>query len=209
MNLHNPDEFDGLVRQRIACGWNYDRKTIEGWRKAMDEKTKPMFWIVAPPSPSAIIEYLSEKPKRQGPYLGHIALQSVLEPPELDLADPDKSLMMLSTFFILPEHRYGGLGRAAVQAAEAYARMEPYGSLACKALTLTTLSRQYAEDDGEEWRGSYAKRGLEPPEKGRSIEDWYLRMGYVKFKEAPRYREMTLDGTEIMLVASFLRKEFV
>jgi hypothetical protein len=34
-------------------------------------------------------------------------------------------------------------------------------------------------------------------------------MGYVKWKEEPMYPEKLLDGTEIMMMASFLRKELI
>ncbi|KAL1850175.1 hypothetical protein VTK73DRAFT_9737 [Phialemonium thermophilum] len=63
-------------------------------------------------------------------------------------------------------------------------------------MTLHTTSRRYAEDDGDDWRGLYARRGLPTPQKGSSNEDWYARMGYVKWKEEPRYPDRLLDGTE-------------
>ncbi|KAK1770203.1 hypothetical protein QBC33DRAFT_530407 [Phialemonium atrogriseum] len=196
MDLHNPAEFDEFLRQRISCGWDKEVEIIEGCRKRMDDKTKFLFWIVP--------AELAESPGTSR-FAGHISLQTTAHPPDLELANPDKTVLMISTFFILPEYRRGGLGRAAVQALEERARVEPYGSPACRALALTALSRRYTEDD--EWRGFYAERGMEAPDKGSSIEDWYTRMGYVKWKEEPRYRDKLQDGTEIVLLASFLRKE--
>lgn len=205
INLHNPVEFDELQRQRVKCGWYHEREFIEKWRKMADEQTKSMFWIVpihliGTPSPAC--------------FVGHIAFQSVsnenrdASDSELDMANPDKSVLLISTFFILPEYSGGGLGRAAMEELEVMTRIEPYGSLKCKALTLHTASRRYVEDDEGEWRR--VREGLVQtlPPKGRSVEDWYTRMGYVKWKEEPRYPEKLADGSDVVLVASFLKKEF-
>lgn len=196
INLHNGFEYGELRRQRVLCGWNHDVKTIEKWKKEVDAKTRSLFWITLPatdgqPSPNRV---------------GHISLNSELEPLELELANPDKSVMEISAFFVLPEYRYGGIGRAAVEMLESYATKEPYGSPNCKAVTVNTISKRYTENDGEEWRGVYARRGLEAPPKGKSVEDWYASMGYVKWKEEPRYPDHLLDGTEVKIIASFMKK---
>jgi GNAT superfamily N-acetyltransferase len=162
-----------------------------------------MFWVV-PPS-------LSQLPAPQR-YGGHISMQSKTESPDDKLARADNPVLHLFNLFILPEHRRGGLGRAAVLALEAWAKVEPYGSPECKAITLNAISRRYIEDDGEEWRGLYTRvctsLGIEVPAKGSSNEDWYARMGYVKWTEKPMY-PVFLDGSEIMLNAALLRKELV
>ena len=222
MNLHNQEEFDELVKQRVMCGWNFDTKSIEEWRQAIDDNLKAMFWIFAAPTSakgSVTEEGADPEPAKSTPEdpqldsqlvrVGHISLLKHLDPPEPDLVAPDKSSIMLSTFFILPQHRRGGVGRAAVQAVEAMARVPPHGWPGCRAMTLTTLSRRYAEDDGEEWRGSYARWGREPPERGQSVEDWYRRMGYVPFKEEGRYKSKLPDGTTFLSMATFLRKALV
>jgi len=198
INLYNQGEFDELLRQRVLCGWHDNAEAIEAWRVAVDQKTKSLFWIIPSPSPSPTVE---------SRYAGHIALMSEASPPDEDQARPDKTVMMLSNLFVLKEYRRGGIARAAVEIIEKYARIEPYGSPNCKVITVNTISRRYTEDDGEEWRGSYARRGMEPPPKGSALEDWYARMGYVKWKEAPTYEDTFLDGTPLMLVAAYLRKE--
>jgi GNAT superfamily N-acetyltransferase len=193
VNLHEKTQFEELRRQRVLCGWDQDH--VSQWRDAMDAKLKSLFWIHV--KPAAEDDYKMA---------GHISLDSQASPPDPELANPDRSVMTISTFFIFPEHRSGGIGRAAMETLEGYATHEPYGSPDCKEIALTTISRRYTEDDGEEWRGVYKRRGMDAPIKGRSNEDWYVRQGYVKFKEEPRYRDRLLDGTEIMLLASFLRK---
>lgn len=201
MNLHNTTEFDELLRQRVICGWDYSPSKLESWRAVADPQTMYMFWVV-PPSLSQL-----PAPQRHG---GHIMMQRKTEPSDDKLARADKPILHILNLFILPEHRRGGLGRAAVQELEAWAKVEPYGSPECKAITLNAISRRYIEDDGEEWRGLYRKvctsLGIEMPAKGSSNEDWYARMGYVKWKEQPLY-PVLLDGSEIMLIAAWLRKE--
>jgi GNAT superfamily N-acetyltransferase len=204
VNFHNPVEFDELHRQRVICGWYLEPAILEKWREMADEQTKSMFWILPPR-----LAGTTPSPAR---FVGHIAFQSISNSDtpesELDLANPDKSVLMVSNFFILPEYRSGGLGRAAMEALEVMARIEPYGSPKCKALTLHTPSRRYVEDDGEEWRCVRERLVQELPPKGRSVEDWYTRMGYVKWKEEPKYPETLADGTEVIIIASFLKKEF-
>ncbi|KAK4202928.1 hypothetical protein QBC40DRAFT_34337 [Triangularia verruculosa] len=196
INLHNRVEFDELLRQRVLCGWDKTAPAIETWRAAMDAETRVMFWIV-PPS-------LAHLPLLER-CAGHIALVSETTPPNEELARRDKSLLYISSLFIRPEHR-GGLGRKAVQALESWAKVPPYGSPYCEAITLTTLDRRYVEDDSEEWGGVWAKFGQQSPKKGSSNEDWYARMGYVKWKHQPMYDEQCLDGTKVKLVAVFMRK---
>lgn len=135
---------------------------------------------------------------------GHISLDSTAEPPDAELAREDRSIMSVSTFFILPEHRTGGLGRAAMDLVEILATQEPYGSLQCHTLALTTLSRRYTHEDSPEGRGVWKQFGIEPPPF--SNVDWYQKLGYVGWKEEPRYHTQTLHGTYIDLIALFMRK---
>jgi GNAT superfamily N-acetyltransferase len=131
-------------------------------------------------------------------------------PAEQKLAGAGQAVRHIANLFILPEHRHSGLGRAAVQELEAWARVEPYGSPEVKAMTLNAISRRYIEDDGEDWRGLYAKvcesLGIEMPAKGTTNEDWYARMGYVKRREDPMY-PVVLDGKKILLIAVSLEKD--
>ena len=196
INLYDGYEYGELRRQRVLCGWDYEVEKLEKWKRDMDAKTRSIFWINLPATDS----------KSCPNPVGHIGLNSERDPPELDLANPDKSVMEISTFFILPEHRHGGLGRTAVEMVESYATKEPYGSPNCKVITINTISRRYTENDGDEWRGVYARRGLRAPPKGKSVEDWYASMGYVKWKEEPRYPDRLQDGTEVKLIAVFMKK---
>ena len=195
MNLYNSTEFDELLRQRILCGWEDSPSDLEAWRTAADAKTISIFWVI----PSSLSPLAA--PQR---YAGHVSMQDRTEPPENEL------VRHIFNLFVLPEHRRGGLGKAAVQALEKWAKDTPAGAPECKAMTLNSISRRYIEEDGEEWRGLYtrvcASLGLPAPIKGTSNEDWYARMGYVKLKEQPLY-PVTLDGKEILLIAVSLRKD--
>jgi len=72
---------------------------------------------------------------------------------------------------------------------------------------VNTLSRYYTNDD--EGREVLRSMGHEPAKRGSSSDDWYRRMGYVLFKEEPRYKNMTADGKSVTYTAVFLRKELV
>jgi len=200
INLHDEDEFEELRQQRIICGWNFDAQIIEGWRKAMSRKTKSMFWITLPSAEGSTNSIT--KVQR----VGHISLDSVSEPPDLDLANPDKSVLTIATFFIYPARRGGGLGRTAMTVLEGFATKELYGSPNCKMIAINTLDKRYTDDD--EWRTMWKRLGRkDAPAKGSSSESWYERMGYVKWKDEPRYQQQMPDGEKVKLIASFLRKK--
>lgn len=191
MNLHDPPQADELLLQRKLCGWSDTPEYIAQWRDAMDAGYKSLFWI---------------RPSSQpGLRAGHISLDSEAHPPDLELSNPhDKSVLTIATFFILPDYRGGGLGRATVGMLEKWATVEPYGSRNCRTVALTTLSRKYAEED--EWRAEYERmEGKEAPKRGTSNEDWYLRMGYSKWKDAPLYEGP--DGYKFL--AAYLRKQII
>ena len=197
MDLNDSVQFHELLRQRVICGWNDTASIIGGWRDEVAAGTREIFWVV--PAPLAHLE-------SQQRFGGHISMVNQISPPDHELANPDKSVLHITSLFILPEHRKGGIGRASVEALERWAKVEPYGSPACREITIHTLSRRYIEDEGDEWRGLWGRTGLPTPEKGTSNEDWYLRMGYVKWKEEPRYPDTLPDGTQIKWLASFLKK---
>lgn len=193
MDLHDPAQADELLRQRVLCGWAMTPDYIDAWRAAMDAKTKGFFWIRLPGGAAAAAR------------AGHISLDSEADPPDLDLANPhDRSVLTIARFFLLPEHRGGGVGRAVMELLERHARELPYGSPNCRAIALDTLSRWYSEE--EEGRAEYEwLTGQPPPARGRNNEDWYVRQGYVKFKEKPKY-----EGGDVReghkLVAVYMRK---
>jgi GNAT superfamily N-acetyltransferase len=203
IDLHDEDHFSELQRQRVLCGWNHSTSALEAWREANDAHTQAMFWIV-PASFSAL-----PVPQR---YAGHVAMYKATYDNQdgIDDALPELTAMNLSTLFILPEFRGKGLASAAVRAMEATAKIEPYGWPECKLMTLNTLARKYIEED--EWRAvaeiSFLLDGMELPPKGTSNEDWYVRMGYVKWKEVSgMYPGKSQDGSEFRFAASFLWKK--
>ncbi|KAB8337104.1 hypothetical protein FH972_021408 [Carpinus fangiana] len=188
INLESQEEIDLLIHQRTLCGWDNSMEDIKTWHKLVREGKKDFWWITLP---AAEADKPSTKPAVHTDNVpaaskaidgsaatvraGHIGLKA------LD-AYPDRSVMALKTFFIMPEHRSGGLGRACVAEVEARARAIP----ACKVIDIDTLSRRYYEDDGPEWRGRLAAVGVVYP-RGSSNEDWYERLGYVKYKDEPFY----------------------
>lgn len=191
MNLHDQDQADEIRRQRAICGWGFSAEDIASWRDAIDAQKRASFWIKPAAHPDV--------------RAGHVSLDNDLDPPELELANPDRSVLEVTSFFILPEHRRGGLGRAVVATLERYAREAPYGSENCRAVTLTTINRKYWEDG--EWRDKWVREfGFQPLTKGTSYEDWYVRMGYVKWKEEPRFSIDAPGFEDQKLVGSFMRK---
>lgn len=188
MDLLELAQAEELLRQRKICGWSDTPEHIADWQAAIARKAKSLFWIKPASQPDLRI--------------GHISLDSEAHPQDLELANPiDKSVLSISGLFVLPEHRGGGIGRAAIEALEKVATVEPYGSRNCKTVALTTLSRRYGEDD--EWRAIYEKLvGVEAPKRGKANEDWYTRMGYVKWKD-----EGLWDGPDgYKFIGAFLRK---
>ncbi|KAK0742931.1 hypothetical protein B0T18DRAFT_391809 [Schizothecium vesticola] len=184
VDLHDTLQFAELQRQRVLCGWSHSTSVIESWRADNDDKTQAMFWVV-PVSLSEI-----PAPRR---YAGHIAMsKKTYDENDVDDVLPELKVMDLGTLFILPEHRGRGLARAAVRMLEGMAKDKPYGWAGCKVMTLNTLARRLL--------------GEELPAKGRSNEDWYNRMGYVKWKEAPLYPAWNEDGSEFKFDASFMWK---
>lgn len=184
-------DFEELRQQRVLCGWNYAEPVLIQWREMMDVKQKALFWIFSIDGMKTV---------------GHISLDSTSEVPDLELANPDKSVLTIATFFIKSEWRELGLGRAAMDILEDWATKAPYGSPNCRYIAINTLSKKYIEDDAAEWRGIWAKLGKSTPSKGRSVQSWYESRGYVKWKEQPKYLEKTLDGHDIKLIAVYLRK---
>lgn len=202
INLNDPYQFGELSRQRAACGWHFEPEKIESWRKAIDAKTKALFWInLRKPTAGALNEECVDN------RVGHISLDSDKDPPDDRLAKPDKSVLEISSLYVLPEYRRLGLASAAVKQLESRAKIEPYGSPDCKAITVNTVSRRYLRDEGEECQRIRLARALMPRDLGFSTEEWYERLGYVTFQEEYVYQEKLLDGTEVKLLAALMRKE--
>ncbi|RAL04128.1 uncharacterized protein BO80DRAFT_400412 [Aspergillus ibericus CBS 121593] len=193
INLHHPPEFTHLQHQRTVCGWDFSSEALLSWREKQSAGLKSFFWITIP-NPDA-----ESDPIRAG----HISLDSYADPPDPELARPDRSILTIQTFFILPEYRAGGVGRQAMALVEALATTEPYGSPGGEYLTVNTTSKEYFVDEGK--RAFMERiRG----EKGFPVVLWYERLGYVRWKTEPRYKYRGLgEGEEeVWIEADFLRK---
>jgi GNAT superfamily N-acetyltransferase len=187
IDLHKQQDFNDLIVQRKICGWNFSEEVIAKWRDLADKGLKTIFWIVLP--------------DQDDPKVGHISLASKAEPHDPDLAQEDKSVMTISSFFILPQYRWGGIGRKVMDLMEDMATKEPYGSPNCKAIAIDAFSHKYYDHSHPLWE--MMKEHLE---KQPSNQLWYERRGYVQFNEKPRYVEKTIGG-DIIFDATFLRKE--
>lgn len=192
INLHDKDEFDELTSQRIACGWDFSQSDVETMRNAIDQKIKSTFWIT-----------LSDNPTR----IGHISLDSYTSPPDPQLALADKSIMTVQTFFILKHHQGGGIGNKVMNVIESMAQKEPYGSPDCKIVTVNTLSKACFDRNLPGWLDLWKRKGEERPEWSFwSKEDWYVKRGYVKFKEEVRFGGDMDEAKVAPFVAACLRK---
>ncbi|KAF2762829.1 hypothetical protein EJ05DRAFT_495684 [Pseudovirgaria hyperparasitica] len=199
INLSTPSDYNELQRQRVLCGWNFEDAQLKVWCEEMNQGLKSLFCIMSKPSAlhtdrtgqtTSPEEQTDDSPIVR---VGHISIDSEAGPRDPTLARPDRSVLTISTLFVLPEYRSCGFGGAAWQAAETLATQEPYGSPACCTLTLTTVSKN--QPDGH------------PPLEHGTVEGWYECMGYVIYKEEPRWLGKLPDGREYWTVASFMRKQ--
>ncbi|KAL2865012.1 uncharacterized protein BJX67DRAFT_191027 [Aspergillus lucknowensis] len=191
INLNDPAEYEELRQQRILCGWDFSPEKFALWRQKQEAGLKSFFWITK----SAEDGDSDQPPIRAG----HISLDAFTEPPDWDLANSEKTNLTIQTFFILPQHRSGGLGRTSMKLIEAMATKKPYGSPNCEYITLNCLSKKHYYD---EVLGPYVRERM-------SIcnEEWYERQGYVSWKVEPRYEDTLPDKTTpFVFEASFMRK---
>lgn len=191
VNLSDQDEYNRLQLQRKECGWDFEDECLDRWRVAAAAGTKCLFWIIV----------ASSTAYRSTAFAGHISLDSISGGHYYELASADKSLLTISTFFVLPEFRAKGIGREAMKQIERLAKLEPYGSPKCSAITLMSLSCQYVEDPV--LRSLYMQWTGEEP---LSYERWYSKMGYVKWKEEACTKVTRQDGEVLMLVEVFMKK---
>lgn len=231
INLHRASEARELVRQRVLCGWNYDDETIAQWRAEIDAGTKGFFWIVLPARDAHVKRAGSAADGKEDDdddddggdggdgtspgrhhrdsasvRVGHISLDSSVTPADLEVANPDKSVLTITSFFVLEEFRALGVGRAAMDHAERLAKEAPFGAPHCRAIAVHTVSKVYAydEEERERWIGQEFVGMV--PERGRTNQEWYEKRGYVEWKRRPMYPTRQKDGTEWTIVASFLKK---
>jgi GNAT superfamily N-acetyltransferase len=193
IELNDQEQYRHLQAQRKECGWYYEDVYLRRWREAAVVGTKCLFWIITSPPDAGQPTMIA----------GHISLDafSESEDPQHELARPDKSLLTISTFFVLPEFRGGGIGRQAMSQVEQLAKVEPYGHPSCSAIAIMSLSCRYVEDPV--LRGRYIEWTGETPS---SYERWYSRMGYVKWKEEACTEIVGREGQAIFLVEAFMKK---
>jgi ribosomal protein S18 acetylase RimI-like enzyme len=199
IDLLNEDQLNILEVQRKICGWNYKRSVFSQWHEAVVAGEKSMFWIVKPST---------EEGSKDELRVGHIAIDSkTANSEDTDLANPDGSVLEITNVFVLPEHRGGGIARAAFEEAERLAIKEPYGSPKCKYVALTTFTGRFLYKDSEDKaeHDYFSNPRAETANMTMNIP-WYERMGYEVFRTAPRWPYNLKDGTDIIAVAAFLRK---
>ncbi|KAL3450372.1 hypothetical protein BJX65DRAFT_270647 [Aspergillus insuetus] len=211
INLDDPSEYEELRQQRVICGWNNTPEALALWHEKQRAGLKSFFWIAttkSTPTTSAESKQPSEsepgsKTSESPPIrAGHISLDAYTEPPDSSVANAEKTRLTIRTFFILPEHRSSGLGRASMALIESLAGSEPYGSPNCEFTTLDTMSKEHYYDPvlGPEVR------------KVQPIcnQEWYERLGYVVWKVEPRYEDTVVleDGEvrEVVYKAAFMKK---
>lgn len=209
----SPADISLLASQRDICG--YGTPSIPYWREACSQSLRTVFWICLPASPNppsgtAIIthegnDYLA---------VGHIALDRTdvagIEPFEREdsLTAEDGSVLTITILFVHPAFSKRGFASSAVRQLEGYARAEPYGSENCRAVTVHCLSPRHTKAggiEGEEGMGAFRMMGVEPDE--RSSNGFFERLGYVQYKEIPRYWAPTTEGGKVRLYVVCLRKE--
>ncbi|KAI9711546.1 MAG: hypothetical protein M1820_002111 [Bogoriella megaspora] len=205
MNLESQEERDFLHAQRIICGWG--SVDIPKWRDSISKGHRTLFWIVIPTSYKTEKTPLLRRPATEEILaVGHVALDKVDKPaegvaPDVTLAAPDGSVLLISTLFVLPTFQSYGLGAFAMDAIEAVAQEEPYGSKNCRATTINTLAKKYFESPDNDPTG----RRETPPSRNNIA--WYERRGYVAYSEYIRYYEIMPDGGRCGWCGVCMRKE--
>jgi GNAT superfamily N-acetyltransferase len=212
INLDDPSEYEELRQQRQVCGWNHTPEALALWHEKQRAGLKSFFWITtSKPAPSSASESKpgsdAESPSSEPTPIraGHISLDAYTEPPDSSVANADKTRLAIRTFFILPDHRSSGLGRASMSLIESLAGHEPYGSPNCEFTTLDCMSKEHYYDPV---LGPAVKK-VQPI----CNQEWYERLGYVVWKVEPRYEDtVVLESGEIREVvykAAFMRKAVV
>lgn len=182
-NLREQSQVDELLRQRKICGWKTRPSDMTSWKERAEAGATTLFWIKPTTHPDL--------------RAGHISLDKI---------SGDPTAAKIADLFVLPEHRGGGVARAAFRAVEEMAATEPYGSAGCRTILIDTLSRRYSED--EAMRREYTQlAGEKPKPMGATNEEWYVRLGYVTYKEEPAYPEREGRPNGKLLLASFMKKD--
>ncbi|KAL2827945.1 hypothetical protein BDW59DRAFT_53164 [Aspergillus cavernicola] len=195
INLTNPSEHEELLQQRIACGWDNTPEKIATWRKKQDAGLKSFFWITAP-SRDVPLDGATEQTLAR---VGHISLDAYADPVDWDVANDEKTNLVIQTFFILPKYRSGGIGGATMAMIEGMATKTPYGSPNCEYITLSALSKKHYYD---EVSGPYVRTVMPI-----CNQEWYEKRGYIVWKEEPKYEDTLPDNMKVVFDAVYMRKK--
>ncbi|GAA5981436.1 hypothetical protein JCM10908_004108 [Rhodotorula pacifica] len=197
-------EVAELRRQRVLCGWGLEK--VDLWLKQVQRGVKNLYWIyVDPQPPIAEFEPLNLEPTKYGPPppdptfapIGHVSLDWEDYEGEIELADKERGILTLATFFILGSLQGSGLGNLVMREME---KMAASPELDASVLTLNTLDGNVGRDPA-----FWARLGV--PYKTRINEDWYARLGYTPFRRGvERYPSKAFDGTEFLAEAVFMSK---
>ncbi|KAF2157813.1 hypothetical protein K461DRAFT_290089 [Myriangium duriaei CBS 260.36] len=212
-----------LREQRIICGWG--NNNVHLWRECARKGQRTMFWIGIPPEGElgkrittaqkglGVINFEHDGCITKYLAVGHVALDRIDVPstdtfnPEPTLVAEDGSVLTIAALFVMPEFSRFRLGTFAVRRCEELAQQQPYGSENCRAVTVNSLSPRHTKGgmEGPEGMGAFDRMGL-PVQENNSVP-WFKKLGYVPYKEAPRYLSPTLDGTKVHLWCIYLRKD--
>ncbi|KFY29155.1 hypothetical protein V493_02510 [Pseudogymnoascus sp. VKM F-4281 (FW-2241)] len=214
----SPEHSERLYQQRVACTWKMDK--IETWRKYQREGKMSIHWIVLLPSnprtAAMLAQHVEKYPNESTAIydsavsigghqrdfsssssasfipVGHISIDTIASTvvPTRLLADPKERRLHISSFYVSNAIQGGGIGGAAMRAAERMAAVV----LGARVLTLDTVDKRVflpvAEGGINGGVDSYLKyRRMEVPKF--SVQSWYEKMDYEVFKEVPEQDEGT------------------
>ncbi|GAA5842426.1 hypothetical protein JCM5353_006769 [Sporobolomyces roseus] len=207
----NKIQLETLTQQRILCGWA--EEYIETWREQARRKAKGLYWVF-PADTEAARKRLRSLPDQEsfnrtsglGPPaphaefrpLGHASLDWEDYDGDESLANKEKGICTIATFYILPSQQGLGLGNVVMKGLE-----EKALEAGAKEITLNTLCG-IAGATPELWESI----GVEyKKDEVRLNEFWYERLGYKAYKREPRYKEKNpKTGKIVKLQAVFMKK---
>ncbi|CAI7578152.1 unnamed protein product [Penicillium manginii] len=200
-----------LVNQRVECTWDME-KVQDIWKNAQIRGEKCIYWIV--PSSTGFVEGAHEalidtavsinaatRQPTQAEFIpiGHIALDSRNQKAKkIDLDIPSVKVFWITSFFVLPNYRGQGIGRAAMDEIERIAIQEP---LCAKTLMLDTVEGK------DQLREEFAKVTYGRVPKV-SNQEWYGKMGYRSLKIVQNYYDVPdKTGKTWDMKTVFMRKD--
>ncbi|KAL2689460.1 hypothetical protein Neosp_003514 [[Neocosmospora] mangrovei] len=193
----SPDHVARLFEQRLQCGWNQEL-VEKKWRDKQRSGHKCIYWIEKTPlvDTAAAIRAKPRTPTQEPIYpVGHISLDDEnLEAAHLNLDFPETDVYWIKTFYVSKALQSKGIGRAAMDIAEAMAVNEP---LCAKTLALDTLHKDSARRMALEETGQVLKT---------TNHEWYERRGYrLIHKQHNHYWDAHGEAPDMWTV--FLRRD--